>query len=143
MWHWLRGLLGLRSPEPPAEPAVARRGYWPTYSGGHTVETVTLGPYQCELVTDMQPAPDLLGPIRYAHLLLVRDGIGLCLVVAAEANTLRAVLGGGSHWFCVYPGEGCDRIADGDEFADLARFRTAALAQVRRHLQLGDDLTGA
>jgi hypothetical protein len=113
--------------------------YAPSFAGGRVAERFRLGPYRCELVTDTEQLPDLLGAIRYTHVLVVLDAEGICLYITAEGNTMRAILGGGSHFLCAYPGEGCVRLADGDEYAGLERFRAAASDAVKRHFKLPDD----
>jgi hypothetical protein len=146
MWNWLRGLFGLTEPTPVAteevaveEPVLPRMRYAPAFNSGRSVERFRVGPYRCDLLTDIENLSGMLGVIRYAHVLVVADEEGICLFVVAEGNSMRGTFGGGSHFLCIYPGEGSVRLGDGDHYADLAQFRTAALDALKSHFQLPAD----
>ena len=59
------------------------------------------------------------GMVEYLYVLVVFDtNEEPCLFVASEVNSQQEVLGGGSHFLGVFPGDGHLNFGDSDEWAD-------------------------
>ena len=81
--------------------------------------------YEAVLLGDIQSA----GLIKYEYVLqVIHKATRMpCLYVAAEENEMANVLGGGSHFLCVFQGGDHRNYGDSDDWADVDKFATRAL----------------
>ncbi len=80
------------------------------------------------------------GPVEYRFILAVFDDETRkpCLLVASEVNALAKELGGGSHFLCVFPGDGHRNLGSSDDWADIAKFEEVAVGIATEHLNKGE-----
>lgn len=109
--------------------------YAPVYKSAKVLRRYDLGDYAATLYGAIVPR----GYIAYGHILEVVDKTsGLpCLHVASELNAAGGVHGLGSHYLCLYPGDGHINLGCSDSWADEDKFARAALKQVRARIPVG------
>lgn len=86
--------------------------------------------YHVFILTDCVSA----GFIQYAHVALVQESRASrpIYAVAAEANALAKVTGGGSHFLCAYD-DRHSNYGSSDDWNDLEKFTQAALRLIEEH----------
>lgn len=111
--------------------------YFPTLKKARLVKLYRLGDYLCFLLTDCES----LGAIQYEHVLYVnpQGEKRPCFAVASERNSMKAQLGGGSHFLGVFPGSGHSNMGASDEWANLDLFTSRALEVVAQHFSIEDE----
>jgi hypothetical protein len=70
-----------------------------------------------------------VGRVQYAYLFTVFDDAKQpILIISSELNSMRSVLGGGSHYLCIFDNAGHSNCGDSDDWADEELFTARALA---------------
>jgi hypothetical protein len=85
----------------------------------------SLGDHKAVLYGDIVPA----GRVEYAFLLTVFDPAKqVRFIISSEVNSMKPVMGGGSHYLCIFDDTGHSNLGDSDDWADEELFTGRALA---------------
>lgn len=70
--------------------------------------------------------------VKYRYIMAVLDEARLpCFIVSSEVNSLARIRGGGSHFLCIFDGEGHLNFGGSDDWGDEAKFVAEAMRIVR------------
>ncbi len=109
----------------------------PKIKAARAVARFAVGEHSAVLYDSIEPA----GRVEYAFLLTVFDAAKqVRLIVSSELNTMKSVLGGGSHYLCVFDDAGHSNLGDSDDWADDELFTARAIGVV--HERLGRTQAG-
>ena len=90
------------------------------------------GSHTGTLFGDIEPA----GRVQYAWLLVVYDKATKqpVFMVSSEVNSMATMMGGGSHYLCVFDENGRGNLGGSDDWADEELFTARALGVVYEKL---------
>jgi anti-anti-sigma factor len=113
--------------------------YWPKVTKFRELGKFPLKGYSAVLFDEIVAE----GGVEYRFLLTVfePDAPQPRLIVSSEVNRL-ANLGGGSHFLCVFPGEGHENLGASDDWGNREKFTKAALAAAAERLGLAPAGSG-
>jgi len=114
-----------------------RSAYVPLITRGQVKRCYSLGSYRAELMGRIESAS--LTDCLYVLAVFKEQATEPCLVVTSEVNADCWNIGGGSHFLCVFSGEIHSNMGASDDWADLDKFTSKALALAAAELRVFDS----
>ena len=102
--------------------------YFPDIISANPKQTFQHGKYTIGLFDNIVSE----GSIRYRYVISVLDERELpCFMVTSEVNSVARIRGGGSHFLCIFDGEGHLNLSGSDDWGNEAKFTTEALRIIK------------
>ena len=103
--------------------------YGPAIKSAKPKQHIPVGRHTAVLLCDIVSA----GSVQYRYILAVCEGDSQqpCFFVTSEVNSMARLLGEGSHFLCLFDGEGHANRGPSDDWADEGKFTAEALRIVR------------
>ena len=111
--------------------------YVPQIDWAGTRQRIPLGRYTAVLLSDIHGP----GPVQYQYILGLLDNKTdePCLYVTSEVNESDSENRSGSHFLCVFPGDGHENLGASDDWAEVSTFLERALEIVEERFVMEAD----